>query len=202
MYGGFEVFKTYLAVKLHFTTDSYDYNKYDGKINCKLETFTKRNDRYFFHKLSTRYSQNDILGFFVSNFLFDSNRWVKSLTGQDGNDVYTDWKRRNDSFEYYFRSDCVLIANDFADKRISFDDGFSVFNGQHPRFFQLVLSKKISYESAVVFNQIVSFSKSWDKKITEQVVWPVHSKRLAKYEQFVKYNRTAIKLILKEIFLK
>ena len=25
MYGGFDVYKTYLAVKLHFTTDTYDY---------------------------------------------------------------------------------------------------------------------------------------------------------------------------------
>jgi hypothetical protein len=65
----------------------------------------------------------------------------------------------------------------------------------------LVLSKKISYESAVVFNEILSYSKSWDKQINEQVVWPVHSKRLAKYEQFVKYNRTAIKLIMKEVFV-
>ena len=51
MYGGFDVFKVYLAVKLHFTSN-YDYFEYDGKVNCKLETFTKRNDRYFFHKLA------------------------------------------------------------------------------------------------------------------------------------------------------
>ena len=53
MYGGFDVYKTYLAVKLHFTSDTYDYYKYDGKVNAKLDTFTKRKDRYFFHKLST-----------------------------------------------------------------------------------------------------------------------------------------------------
>jgi hypothetical protein len=202
MYGGFEVFKIYLAVKLHFTTNSYDYHKYEGKVNCKLETFTKRNDRYFFHKLSTRYNQDDILGFFVSNFLTDSNKWVKSLTEQDGKDVYTDWKKRNESFDYYFKSDCVSIFNDFNNKHLSFDGGFNSFGGQHPRFFQLVLSKKISYETAVVFNKIISYSKSWDKQIKEQVVWPIHSKRLEKYTQFVKYNPTTVKLIMKEVFVK
>jgi len=55
MYGGFDVFKVYLGVKLHFTTKNYDYIQYGGKVNCKLETFTKRNDRYFFHKLSKQY---------------------------------------------------------------------------------------------------------------------------------------------------
>jgi hypothetical protein len=202
MYGGFEVFKIYLAVKLHFTTDSYDYHKYEGKVNCKLETFTKRNDRYFFHKLSTRYNKDDILEFFVSNFLTDSNKWVKSLTEQDGKDVYTDWKKRNESFDYYFRNDCISIFNDFTNKHLSFDDGFNSFGGQHPRFFQLVLSKKISYETAIVFNHILSYSKRWDKEITEQVVWPIHSKRLEKYTQFVKYNPTTVKLIMKEVFVK
>jgi hypothetical protein len=66
----------------------------------------------------------------------------------------------------------------------------------------LVLSKNISYESAVVFNQVLSYSKRWDKEIVEKVVWPVHSKRIKKYTQFVKYNPTSVKLILKDVFVK
>ena len=37
---GFDVFKTYLAVKNHFTTD-YDYQRYGGRVTAKLESFTK-----------------------------------------------------------------------------------------------------------------------------------------------------------------
>ena len=47
MYGGFDVFKTYLAVKNHFTTD-YDYIKYDGRVTAKLESFTKNQIGTFF----------------------------------------------------------------------------------------------------------------------------------------------------------
>ena len=35
-----DVFKTYLAVKNHFTTD-YDYQRYGGRVTAKLESFTK-----------------------------------------------------------------------------------------------------------------------------------------------------------------
>ena len=35
------------------------------KSITKLDTFTKRKDRYFFHKLSTRYGQDNILDFFL-----------------------------------------------------------------------------------------------------------------------------------------
>jgi len=202
MVNGFDVYKIYLAVKLHFTTDSYDYHKYEGKVNCKLETFTKNNARYFFHKLGTKYSKDDILCFFVANFLSDSNKWIGDLTRNDGQDVYLDWKKRNDAFDYHFRSDCNYIINDFNVRKLSFDDGFNAFGGQHPRFLQLVLSKNISYETAIVFNETIGFSKRWDKEINEKVVWPIHSKRIKKYTQFVKYNPTTVKLIMKEVFVK
>ena len=68
MYGGFDVFKIYLAIKNHFTTD-YDYIKYGGKVTAKLDSFTKRPDRYFFHKLSKRFNKDDVLDYFVANFL-------------------------------------------------------------------------------------------------------------------------------------
>ena len=99
MYGGFDVYKTYLAVKLHFASDTYDYYKYDGKVNAKLDTFTKRKDRYFFHKLSTRYAESDILDFFVANFLADSKRWIGNLLANDGRNVYLDDKNSKEARE-------------------------------------------------------------------------------------------------------
>ena len=142
MYGGFDVFKTYLAIKLHFTSDSYDYFKYEGKINCKLDTFTKRNDRYFFHKLSTKYKQDEIIDFFVSNFLSDDKKWIGNLLQNDGKDVYLDFKKRKESFNYFFRSDCNNVLNDFSSRGLSFDTGFTCINGQHPRVLRLLIQKK------------------------------------------------------------
>ena len=104
MYGGFEVFKLYLAIKLHFTTDTYNYEEYGGKVNCKLETFTKRNDRYFFHKLSKRYNERDILDFFVSNFATNSSKWVGNLVQNDGREIYLEFKKRKEAFGYHFRN--------------------------------------------------------------------------------------------------
>ena len=201
MYGGFDVYKTYLAVKLHFTTKSYDYVKYDGKVNATLESFTKRRDRYFFHKLSTRYNKDDILDFFVSNFCADSNKWVGNLLKNDGKDVYLDYKKRKEAFTYHFRSDCIRIFNDFNDRRLSFDNGILVFGGQHPRLLQLLIQKKLSYQTAIVLDYFVSFIKDWDKEIKEKIVWKDISKRIKKLKPFVNFNATECKLILKEVFI-
>ena len=37
----FEVYKLYLAVKLHFTKKDYDIIKYRGKVRIKEETYKK-----------------------------------------------------------------------------------------------------------------------------------------------------------------
>jgi len=201
MYGGFEVYKIYLAVKLHFTSKDYDYHKYEGKVNCKLETFTKRNDRYFFHKLSKQYEQTDILDFFVANFATDSKGWVGNLLQRDGRDVYLDYKKRKEAFTYHFRNDCLRINDDFLSNNISFDDGFVCHNGQHPRLLRLLLQKTISLQTTIVLNHFLSFSKNWDKEITEKVVWTKISSTIARLKPFINFNVTECKLILKEVFI-
>ena len=201
MYGGFDVYKTYLAVKLHFASDTYDYYKYDGKVNAKLYTFTKRKDRYFFHKLSTRYAETDILDFFVANFLADSKRWIGNLLANDGRDVYLDYKKRKEAFAYHFKQECGTIASDLGRRNISFNDGFIPPNGQHPRILRLLIQRKISYQTAVVLDHFLGFTKNWDNEITEKVVWPEISLKVSRVKPFVNFNATECKLIMKEVFV-
>lgn len=201
MYGGFDVFKTYLAVKLHFTSDKYNYIQYDGKVNCKLDTFTKRNDRYFFHKLSKKYKESEILDFFVANFVSNQKKWVGSLLENDGKDTYISYKKFNESFKYHFRNDCSTIHSDLISNNIVFDDGFRVIEGQHPRVLKLLIRKKISYQTIVAMDKILGFIKKWDKEISERVVWKDLSFRIKKFGAFVKFNDTECKLIMKEVFI-
>ena len=200
MYGGFDVFRTYLAVKLHFTSD-YDYFEFDGKVNAKLDTFTKRNDRYFFHKLSKQYDQKNIVDFFVANFVYDNKKWVGNLLQNDGKEIYLDFKKRKEAFGYHFRNDLVSINNDFTRSNISFDDGFICRGGQHPRLLRLLIQKRASFQTIAVLDHFLSFSKNWDKEITEKVVWPKISSTLTKLKPFVKFNMTECKLIMKEVFV-
>jgi len=199
-YGGFEVFKTYLAVKNHFTSD-YDYHKYGGRVTAKLESFTKRSDRYFFHKLSKRYDERDILDYFVSNFAVNSSKWIGNVINNEGAENYTKFRKYKESFEYNFRNDCVAIRNDLDNKSLSFNAGFLVDSGQHPRVLRLLLRKKIHLQTAIILDSILSFSKVWDKEITEKVVWPKIKHTLTKLRPFIMYNETQVKLIIKEIFV-
>jgi hypothetical protein len=51
---GFDVYRTYLAMKLHFSNDKFDFFQYEGKVNAKEETYQQRNDFYFFETLARK----------------------------------------------------------------------------------------------------------------------------------------------------
>ena len=85
---GFEVYKMYLALKQHFTKPDYDYFKYRGKVRANEQSFEQRRDRYFFKKLATRYSNDEVMDYFVANFVNDPKGYLQSFS----KDIYTDWK--------------------------------------------------------------------------------------------------------------
>ena len=82
MYGGFDVFKTYLAVKTILLLNMTITNMVVG-LQQSWKVLRKRPDRYFFHKLSKRYNERDILDYFVSNFAVDGNKWVGNLINNE-----------------------------------------------------------------------------------------------------------------------
>ena len=57
---GFAAFALYNALKLHFTSESYDYFKYNGKTNVSPQSFMTRKDKYQFYKLSRKYNPEEL----------------------------------------------------------------------------------------------------------------------------------------------
>ena len=147
-----------------------------------------------------KYDADQALDFFVENFLVSDKAWIGNLAKQDGTDNYVSHRAYKDSFSYNFRSECRIISDSMDRNNCSFDDLFMVDRGQHPPFLKILLSKKINYQTFVVFEENLDFIKRWDKEIKETVVWPIHSKRIKKYMPFIRYNRTQMKLVMKEVF--
>ena len=196
----YEAYTLYLAIKLHFTTPNYDYFKHNAKVNSSFNSFIKRNDRFFFHKLATKYGEN-LQDYYVSNFVDRPKTWVGDLVRSDGDTIYNKWKKYNESFSYNFRNDCVLLRNVIDGDNIRFDDVFSVDSGQHPRLLRLLLSGKVSIQSVIIFDKILSFVSRWDKEIQETIIWPEKSFKIAKLKPFVNVNLTKCKFIMKEVFV-
>ena len=94
-----------------------------------------------------------------------------------------------------------MLRNVIDGDNIRFDDVFSVDSGQHPRLLRLLLSGKVSIQSVIIFDKILSFVSRWDKEIKETIIWPEKSFKIAKLKPFVNVNLTKCKFIMKEVFV-
>ena len=193
---GFEVYKIYLAIKLHFTSknQSYDFHKHNGRTTARLETFTKRRDRYFFHKLSKSYNDSSIVNYFLSNFVSNTNLWVGDIIGKTGDDHYKEWSKKLEALHYYYEQDIDYIL----ERKIEFDDIFTSKNGQHPPILKMFLARRINFETLIILDDILSFSKRLNKNISEKVLWPKMYDRMIRYKPFLSYNITKYKMSLRD----
>ena len=95
----FDCFRLYLAVKMHFKSPTYDYQKYLGKVNVKEDTFNKRKDKWFFVKLAKTFAEEDMLDLVVSNFLENDNVYVTHLLNAEAKDIMLDYKQYDFNWE-------------------------------------------------------------------------------------------------------
>lgn len=189
----FESYKMYVALKLHFTTDNYDYFKFNGKTKITEENFEKRKDRYFFKKLTNKHKECEVLPYFVANFVADPSNWIGSMVRTDGEDNYQNWKKRMESLHYTFSEEVDLLLSEVDE----FDDLFKL-QGTHPPLLKFLLGKKISMETFVIFNQILNFIPKFDRIITEQLIWKDVRRTTLKYSPFITADLVKYKCTLKE----
>lgn len=189
---GFEVYKTYLAIKLHFTKDDYDFFIFHGKSRASESSFEKRKDRYFFKKLATKFDKQSILEFFVSYFAENSNTWIGDVSVYNSS-TYNNWKKKIQSMTFTFENDIDYLI-DICD----FENIFNSDSGNHPILLQAHLGDRVTLETMVILNTLVKYVPDFDKHIKEPVVWPDIRKKVVKYEPFLSVDRTKYKRILLE----
>lgn len=183
----FDVFKDYVALKNHFTTKSYDYFKYNGKIKANVNTFNQRKDRIFFMKLA---KHQDPKNFLVANFVESDNAWIGDLAyNENAQKNYINWSKRQQSLSYIFTNDVEHLDD-------KFDSNFLVEDHQHPPAMKLYLRKQITIETLIILIDLVRCFSHWQKNMGEDIVWKELSHKLIKYKPFVQYDRVKMKNIL------
>ena len=193
----FDTYKSYLGLKNHFTKEKYDYHRYGGKSRASLESFYKRKDRFFFEKLSRQKDDSEVIEFFVSNFVScddPQSLWIGEIV-RNGEQNYTDWKKRLQSLSYTFKSE---VENVFSGK--NFDEMFKIEGTRHPQLIKEHLGENLSLESLVILNKILGFKKQFDSKLDDPV-WKFLSMRIDKYDSFIHIDVFKFRSILKEVIL-
>ena len=192
-----DAYRQYLALKNHFTKDSYDYHKYCGKSRASVQSFYKRKDRMWFEKVARQKSDQEVIEFFVSNFVScpdPETLWIGEMI-KEGEERYNNWKKKIQSLSYLFKEETQELFDHHK-----FEEVFNCSKG-HPPILKKFLSGKISLETLVIYDRIFLFGKNFDKKLKDPV-WETVSRRIKKYNPFLNIDVFHFRKILKEIVLE
>lgn len=190
----FDVYKTYLALKNHFSKPNYDYIKYAGKTKASLDAFNKRKDKYWYEKLSRQKTDEEIRNFFISNFIQvdDPGRlWIGELS-RNGETTYKDWLKRQQSLKYIFKEECENLLEGCKLEQLL------DCSRQHPIILKKYLSNQITSETLVIFEKVFDYCKNFDKVLLDPV-WETVSLKIKKYSPFLNIEVKEYKSILRTI---
>ena len=187
---GFAAFAMFHALKLHFT-GSYDYVKYNGKTNVSKQSFSIRKDKFTFYRLSRKYSLDELRNYYISNFIVQDVNWVGDITGPDNEENYKKWQKRIQSLTYQFESDIIYVLDNH-------NDIFKVESGNYPKLLVETMHGKVAIETLVILNDLLNFFPMWEKKISDDIVWPELKTKCEKYKPFLFYDKNKMKNILQE----
>jgi hypothetical protein len=172
----FDAYRMFTAVKLHFSSDSYDFFKYHGKVRVDETKFETRRDKYHYYKLTKRV---DPLLLTVVNLFRNSNIWIGDLFTTENEKWYRDRKAVIQSIDYTVKSQ--------MEEYDSLNDALNVRGGDYPALLEGYRLNRVSPETLIIVNRINNGKvfDYWSDTISDPVVWPDLCHRLLKYEPFL-----------------
>jgi hypothetical protein len=191
---GFAAFALFNALKLHFTSDSYDYFKYNGKTNVSKQTFSTRKDKYSFYRLSRKFGLTELKDYYVANFLTNDIQWVGDVLGPDAEETFKKWQKRIQSLTYTFENDIIKLL----DRVDNPNELLMVKKNEFPLLMQCAQQGDIALETLIILDDLMNFFPMWEKEIYDDIVWPNFRTKCMKYKPFLHYDKEKFKQILKE----
>lgn len=178
-----DVYLMYCAMKAHFNSD-YDFIKYEGKTQIKRDSFYKRKDRGFFVKIAKKYENPK--DYFISNFIKNKKGYVADFTDE----IYESWKLKRQGFFGMFEVEMQPFVREF-------EPLFKVKDLQHPKLMKEFLGGRVSLETLIILNELVSYTEKWDKQLGGDIVWSDLKKLMNNYKRFltIDKNRYRMKLL-------
>ena len=182
---GYKVWKLYMAVKLHFTTNSYNVFNNRGHVKGARDTFYNRNDRFIFEKLARKFpTERDVIQYFVANFAYGNNEVVYEPGEGDRN--LTTWNKRKESVSQVFENDLHAICLHLEKEGLSESHLYEKSGSDFPELFKLYLGGYITIETMVILDSYVNYIARIPSQLN--LLLGEESRRIDKCKGFVKFN--------------
>jgi len=196
MLSGFEFFKIYHSLHLHFTSKNYDVLKYNGKTNVSYDAFERRNDKMRFDSFAHKLIGKNKAGHFcIANLVYGNSQFIYKPF-DDSYEVYLQWRKIRESMTRTFEKD-VEYLNKLAGSRPAFDLFAKTKKGNLPPVLQVALGDHITPETLCILDkEHKEFFDNWSEICQNDPYVDKVLLKWKKYQPFVAYDADRIKPIL------
>lgn len=150
-----KAYKTYLAIKLHFSDDKYDIFEYRGRIKPSIS----ENKKPAFINFCKHIKNINHIQYMVANAV-EGDLYCGVFDCEHGIKNYTNWKKRIDSLTYQFKMDMNEIISCMERNKLNLHE-ILFYKDRHPWIYKLYNGKLISIETVVILNKIYNFVESY-----------------------------------------
>lgn len=180
----YTLFKTYVSLKNHFTTDSYDFIKYSGKVKVTEENFRKRQDLSLFCKLAQWLPEQKAVPFLVAHFIELSSFTIHYVFENPikSQKIFNRWKERTSDILGLYRNDLQTIARESS---YSWKNCVSQNGDDYPLLFKLVMANKISPETYSMLDDLFQHTSKAYKGLDMDVLFLSMNLKYRKYRTFL-----------------
>ena len=188
---GFKAFKYYIAIKLHFTKDSFDVFKNRGSVKGTREAFNARNDRYVFEKLARKFPvDKELIQYYVANFAYGNENMVYAT--EEAETYLIEWNKRKQSITKIFADDCNKILMDAYKRKLKEDSILNFTCNQYPSILNLYLGKQIGIETLRILDDFENLLSAWKQHSSMLLLWENEIRKVEKINGFVKYDKEKV----------
>lgn len=190
----FEAYQLYLALKLHFSSDDYDFFQYKGKVRASQQTFEKNvKQRSIFYKLAAIFPAEELKILFAVNLFNDPKTWALEFFSEECKERMKRKMQFDSAPDYYFRMELDRIFDKLNNPLLA----IKVINDELPVLYTMYVNNEIMPETFVIMDSLLELGKSW-KLERYTPFWERQSKKLKKYEPFVTYDKKNLEKTLVE----
>lgn len=182
---GKSVYCLYLAIKQHFN-GRYDVVKYNWVMRVSDSAYQKRRDKYFFEKLSDKYTLKELVLIFMSNLVANQDAWIGDISDADALVFYREYIGRLKRIKQVFEDDIKNIY--YFSKKVevkSLQEIFDYNNKANTSYiFKLLQSNVISFETFILLDSFLDIINKHDEQ-TNDLVWSKYSTKLNAYKKIL-----------------
>jgi hypothetical protein len=187
---GFQAYRYYLGLKLHFTTDKFDIFK-NSNVKCTEVQYNKRNDKYFFERLAKKMpSDRDLIRYYIANFAYGNKNLV--YKEDEAQDCLHEWIKRKESITKTFSDDLDNLSSNILKNKLKREEVLSFSFGEPPIILTLYLGNHINIETVSILDDYFNFVDDWKSTILRSLWYDDDIRRIEKVKKFIKYDENRI----------